>query len=86
MRATKVVFITCLFVLIFFGTFAIAADVAKIGVIDFQKVLETSDAGKTIQTELKKENEKMAVDLQQKGGEIEKIRKRLERESMVMSK
>ena len=86
MRATKVVFITCLFGLIFFGTFAIAADVAKIGVIDFQKVLETSDAGKTIQTELKKENEKMAVDLQQKGGEIEKIRKRLERESMVMSK
>ena len=86
MRATKVVFTTCLFVLIFFGAFAIAADVAKIGVIDFQKVLETSDAGKTIQTELKKENEKMAVDLQQKGGEIEKIRKRLERESMVMSK
>jgi outer membrane protein len=71
---------------VFFGTFVIAADVAKIGVIDFQKVLETADAGKTIQSELKKENEKMAADLQQKGGEIEKIRKRLERESMVMSK
>ena len=86
MRVTKVVFITCLFSFIFLCNFVIAADVAKIGVIDFQKVLETSDAGKLIQAELKKENEKMAVDLQQKGGEIEKIRKRLERESMVMSK
>ena len=86
MRAPKVVFITCLFTLIFFGTIVYAADVAKIGVVDFQKVLATSNAGKTIQAELKKENEKMAADLQQKGGEIEKIRKRLERESMVMSK
>jgi outer membrane protein len=86
MRATKVVFMTCLFMFAFFSTFVIAADVAKIGVIDFQKVLETSNAGKMIQSELKKENEKMAADLQQKGGEIEKIRKRLERESMVMSK
>ena len=58
MRATKVVFITCLCMFVFFGTFVIAADVAKIGVIDFQKVLETADAGKTIQSELKKENEK----------------------------
>ena len=86
MRVTRVVFIACLFTFIFLCNYVIAADVAKIGVIDFQKVLETSDAGKLIQAELKKENEKMAVDLQQKGGEIEKIRKRLERESMVMSK
>ena len=86
MRAPKVVFITCLFTLIYLGTFVHAADVAKIGVVDFQKVLATSNAGKAIQAELKKENEKMAADLQQKGGEIEKIRKRLERESMVMSK
>jgi outer membrane protein len=60
--------------------------VAKIGVIDLQKVLETSNAGKLIQTKLKKENEKMATDLQNKGNEIETIRKRLEREAMVMSK
>ena len=86
MRAAKVVFSTCLLIFIFFCNFTIAADVAKIGVVDFQKVLETSDAGKHIQSELKKENETMSADLQQKGGEIEKIRKRLERESMVMSK
>jgi outer membrane protein len=48
--------------------------------------LETSAAGKAIQAELKKENEKMGADLQKKGAEIEKIQRRLERESMVMSK
>ena len=63
-----------------------AADVAKIGVIDLQKILEASSAGKSIQAELKKEKDTLESDLKQKGEEIEKIRKRLERESMVMSK
>ena len=63
-----------------------AADVAKIGVLDLQKILETSNAGKTIQTELKKEKDKMESDLKAKGDEIENIGKRLEREAMVMSK
>jgi len=63
-----------------------AADVAKIGVIDLQKILENSSAGKSIQAELKKQKEQMESDLKQKGAEIENINKRLERESMVMSK
>lgn len=86
MGAHKIAGIVCFFIFIFFSNFSLAADVAKIGVIDFQKVLETSTAGKLIQSELKKENEKMAADLQAKGAEIEKIGQRLERESMVMSK
>ena len=87
MRASKIVCVVCFFsIFIFFTNISLAADVAKIGIIDFQKVLETSAAGKAIQTELKEKNEKMAADLQKKGGEIEKIQKRLERESMVMSK
>lgn len=87
MRAYKFFWIVCIFsFFICFSNFSLAADVAKMGVIDFQKVLETSAAGKAIQAELKAKNEKMAVDLQKKGSEIEKISKRLERESMVMSK
>ena len=74
-------------VMLFFLTDSLfAADVAKIGVIDLQKILETSGAGKSIQAELKKQKEQMETDLKQKGAEIEKINKRLERESMVMSK
>lgn len=87
MSIYKVVRITFLISLLMFCSHsALAADVAKIGVIDFQKVLETSAAGKAIQAELKAKNEMMAGDLQKKGAEIEKISKRLERESMVMSK
>jgi outer membrane protein len=65
---------------------AMAADVAKIGVIDLQRVLETSNPGKAAQVEIKKQKEEMETDLKQKGAEIEQIRQRLERESMVMSK
>ncbi len=74
--------------LMFYGltNAAVAADVAKIGVIDLQKILETSIAGKSIQNELKKQKQQMESDLKKKGTEIEKLRKRLERESMVMSK
>ena len=86
MRANKIACVIWCLVIVFFSSFSLAADVAKIGVIDFQKVLEISAAGKAIQAELKKENEKMGADLQKKGAEIEKIQRRLERESMVMSK
>jgi outer membrane protein len=64
----------------------IAADVAKIGIVNFQKILETSNSGKVAQADLKTAREKMEKDLKAKGAEIEDLRKRLENESMVMSK
>jgi len=86
MKAYKIACAIWFLIFVFFSTYSMAADVAKIGVVDFQKILENSTAGKSIQAQLKSENEKMAADLQKKGEEIESIRKRLERESMVMSK
>jgi outer membrane protein len=86
MKILKPVWVISIFIFVFFSHHTFAADVAKIGVIDLQKILETSAAGKTIQAELKKEKDKMEADLQKKGAEIENIRKRLERESMVMGK
>ena len=65
---------------------SLAADVAKIGVVDLQRVMETSDAGKAAQAQIKKQKEKMEADLKAKGTEIEQISQRLEREAMVMSK
>ena len=47
------------------------ADVAKIGVVEFQRLFENSEAGKEIKA---------------KGAEIEDLKKRLEREALVMSK
>jgi len=86
MKAVKCTFAFSLLILFFFTNPLLAADVAKIGVIDLQKVLETSAAGKSIQAQLKTQKDKMESDLKQKGTEIENLSKRLERESMVMGK
>lgn len=86
MREFKSACFLLFLVFIFSSSSSMAADVAKIGVIDLQKILAASSAGKLIQAELKKEKDKLESDLKQKGEEIEKISKRLERESMVMSK
>jgi len=63
-----------------------ATDVAKIGVVDFQKILEVSNAGKTAQVEINKQGKQMESDLKDRGAEIEDIEKKIERESLVMSK
>ena len=87
MRLIKPVLgISIIIIIIFVSHHVFAADVAKIGVIDLQKILETSSIGKFIQSELKTQKDKMEGDLKKKGAEIENIRKRLERESMVMGK
>lgn len=87
MRLTKPAWVISIIITIFLvGHDAFAADVAKIGVIDLQKILETSAAGKFIQSKLKNAKDKMEANLKKKGTEIENIRKRLERESMVMGK
>lgn len=80
--------LTCLAVLgllLAAGT-ASGADPVKIGVVDLQKVLEASNAGKAAQNELKVQRDKMQADLKQRGTEIQEIESRMKRESMVMSK
>jgi len=64
---------------------AVAADVAKIGTLNLQRVLETSDPGKAARDQIEKEKDKMLKELKEKGAEIEALQKQLERESMVMS-
>jgi outer membrane protein len=86
MRNFKLVLcISCIAVLLLCNH-SLAADVAKIGVVDLQRVMETSDAGKAAQAQIKKQKEQMEADLKKKGTEIEQISQRLEREAMVMSK
>lgn len=62
-----------------------AAD-GKIGVIDFQKILALSGAGKAAKDQITKEGKKMEDDLKIKGDEIEELKKKLEKEAPVMSK
>ena len=68
------------------GNPAVGADAPKIAVVNLQTVLETSVAGKAAQSELKAQRDKLEADLKQKGGEIQELEKRLQREAMVMSK
>ena len=77
-----VIFFFCFF---WFGS-AHAADVAKIGILNMQRVLSTSDPGKAAQAEIKAQRDKMLQDLKEKGAEIDALGKQFERESMVMSK
>jgi outer membrane protein len=73
------------FFLLLFTVSAYAADVAKIGIIDFQQVLEKSSAGKAAKAEINEKGKSMEAELKGKGTEIEKAQKNLEREGLVMS-
>lgn len=84
-RKSIIIVIVC-FSILFWLNSVDAADVAKIGIANLQKILETSNPGKSAQEEIKKQKDQMEQALKQKGGEIEELRKQLERESMVMSK
>lgn len=84
-RKSSILFIVCFFSLLCLNSVN-AADVAKIGVANLQRVLEASNPGKSAQEEIKQQKDKMEQELKQKGGEIEELRKQLERDSMVMSK
>ena len=65
---------------------AMAADVAKIGVVDIQRIMSASEQGKASKAQIKEQSDKMTAALKGKGAEIEELKKQLERESMVMSK
>jgi len=80
-KMLSVVLLGCIFSVQAYG-----ADVAKIGTIDFQRILDVSDAGKEAQAQLNKQAQKMEADLKSKGAEIEENRKQFEREALVMNK
>jgi len=87
MRIRKYGLIFLVFFLSFFFFFsAHTADVAKIGILNMQRILSASDPGKAAQAEIKEQGDKMLQDLKVKGAEIDALGKQFERESMVMSK
>ena len=86
MNITKIAFVTMVFSICFFVASSFGADVAKIGVVDFQTILEKSDAGKMAMAEINKHGKELEESLKKKGKEIDEIKNKLERESLVMSK
>lgn len=64
---------------------AFGADVAKIGVVNFEQVLKNSSAGKMTQKELKAKWTELQKKLETEKQEVEKMSLALERESLVLS-
>jgi len=85
MRIFIIASVTMIFSICFFGASSYGADVAKIGVVSFQDILEKSDAGKMATEEINKSGKEMEDSLKKKGEEIDATKKKLEREALVMS-
>ncbi len=63
-----------------------AADVAKIGLVDYQRVLDNSSAGKAAEAHMAKKHEEMKAELQKMEKEVVDLKDKLEREALVMNK
>lgn len=86
MRLSAKWFVFFFIALLVFINVGLAADVAKIGVVEFQRVIEGSEAGKAIKAKMMTQYEKMEAELKEKESEIKELKKRMDRESLVMSK
>jgi len=85
MRTCKVIFVATVFCFCLLAS-SYGADVAKIGIVDFQRILKTSSAGKKATAEINNQGKKIEANLKKKGEEIEATKNKLEREALVMSK
>jgi outer membrane protein len=74
-------------IILFFGCIPVAfcADVAKIGVFDFQKILLESSAGKVIQKTIKTKGNELQGKLKTEKDQLNELQKAFERESLVLS-
>lgn len=84
MKLTKTALITAIIVFLSLGLSYGADD--KIGIIDFQKVLKESKGGKAAKAEIETEGKRMEGKLKNQGEELEKMKKKLEAEILVMSR
>jgi len=82
MRRIFLIFTLCLFGL---GGVVYGAEVAKIGIIDFQRVIDTSNPGKRSAVEIKSQGKQMEETLKKKEGEVQELKKSLEQKALVMS-
>ncbi|MBL0714474.1 MAG: OmpH family outer membrane protein [Desulfosarcina sp.] len=65
--------------------FSAGAGELKIGVVDFQTVVNQSDPGKKFEADLKQEGQRMETEIEESKEELKTLKEKLEREAMVMS-
>jgi outer membrane protein len=85
MQFTKPVYIVLIMFVMGLGSNLQAAEL-KIGMIDFQQVVEKSEPGQKVEAALKKEGERMEAELTKDKDELQALKDKMEREAMVMSR
>ncbi len=73
-------------VIVAFAYPAYGADIAKIGVVNFQRILSESEPGQDIQARLQAKGGEMESDLRSLGKEIEALEEELKQRATVISK
>ncbi len=84
MRNRIVLITAAIAVLSLFAIDAGAAEI-KIGVVDFQQVVNKSEPGKKFEAGLKTEGQQMEAEIEKGKEELKALKEKLDRESMVMS-
>jgi outer membrane protein len=86
MKVTRL-FVVGIFVIAMSVAFPVfAADVVKIGVVDFQKVLTESESGKSVEAMMQKRGKEMESGLRDIGTQIEQLTEQLNKDAMVLTK
>jgi outer membrane protein len=85
MQLNKAVYIILTLFVMGIGVNLQAAEL-KIGMVDFQQVVEKSQPGQRVEAGLKKEGERMEAELKKDKEELQSLKDKMEREAMVMSR
>jgi outer membrane protein len=57
----------------------------KIGVVDFQQIIDESEPGQKFEAELNQEGQQMEAEIEKSKEDLKQMKEKLEREAMVMS-
>jgi len=81
----KIIVILSVFVFLGIVPQVFCADIAKIGVFNFQKILTDSSAGKMMQKEINEKGNELQKKLQTEKDQLDELNKAIEREALVLS-
>ena len=70
-------------VLLLFASLVSAGDKEKIGIVDFMELINNSEAGSLVKTEIKEKGEALQAELKKSQGDLKKIQQNYERESAL---
>lgn len=84
MKAVRIAFITAVIALLW-ANVSFSAN-TKIGVVDFERIIQESTAGRAARAEIEKEKEQIESKVRETGRQIEDLKSKLEAEALVMSK